>query len=407
MAVKKAVVKGKAPAKKPTKSAPKKSVKPIAAKTAKKPAAKVPVKSNSKPQAKAPIKANGKAKAPEKKVVKAPVQAPSKNHVKPVVVKQEEVQIPVETNTTKIVDMIAEKKAPKAKTTATGEPKEPKEPKEKKPSARALKAAEKAAIEPIKERRFSFNLKTFSKDKTEFTTEEKLQALFQLQLIDSEIDRIRIVRGELPMEVNDLEDEIAGLQTRIQNYTEEVESIQNQISQKKQAIKDSNAAIKKYESQQMNVKNNREFDSLNKEIEFQQLEIQLSEKRIKEFASDLVAKSAILEDSTQTLNERLEDLKTKKDELDNIIAETRKEEEQLQKFGEKAHEMIDERLASAYERIRKNARNGLAVVTIQRDACGGCFNKIPPQRQLDIRQHKKVIVCEHCGRILVDHDIEL
>ncbi|HMT29509.1 MAG TPA: C4-type zinc ribbon domain-containing protein [Bacteroidia bacterium] len=226
-------------------------------------------------------------------------------------------------------------------------------------------------------------------------------------MIDSEIDKIRIVRGELPMEVNDLEDEIAGLQTRIGNYTEEVESTQNQITQRKQAIKDSNAAIKKYESQQMNVKNNREFDSLNKEIEFQQLEIQLSEKRIKEATSELAAKTAILEASTNALNERMQDLKVKKDELDNIIAETRKEEDQLMKFSEKATEMIDDRLISAYHRIRENARNGLAVVTIQRDACGGCFNKIPPQRQLDIRQHKKVIVCEHCGRILVDHDIEL
>ncbi|MBL0339446.1 MAG: hypothetical protein IPP71_00085 [Bacteroidetes bacterium] len=304
--------------------------------------------------------------------------------------------------------MIAEKKAPKTKVAAVpAPPKEPKEPKEKKLSARALKAAEKVAVEPVKERRFSFNLKTFSKDKAEFTTEEKLQALFQLQLIDSEIDKIRIVRGELPMEVNDLEDEIAGLQTRIANYTDEVESMQNTITSKKQSIKDSTAAIKKYESQQMNVKNNREFDSLNKEIEFQQLEMQLAEKRIKEHTGELAAKVAILEASTQKLDGRLQDLKIKKEELDNIIAETRKEEEQLQKFSEQASHMIDERLSSAYHRIRENARNGLAVVTIQRDACGGCFNKIPPQRQLDIRQHKKVIVCEHCGRILVDHDIEL
>ena len=209
------------------------------------------------------------------------------------------------------------------------------------------------------------------------------------------------------MEVSDLEDEIAGLQTRINNFTEEVDSMQTQITQRKQAIKDSNAAIKKYESQQMNVKNNREFDSLNKEIEFQQLEIQLSEKRIKEFTAEFAAKNTILQASIETLNERSEDLKNKKDELDNIIAETRKEEEQLQKFSEQASEMIDERLLSAYHRIRKNARNGLAVVTIHRDACGGCFNKIPPQRQLDIRQHKKVIVCEHCGRVLVDHDIEI
>jgi uncharacterized protein len=302
-------------------------------------------------------------------------------------------------NTSKIVDMIAEKKATKVKGTT--------EVKEKKLSAKAAKIAEKAQQEPVKERRFNFHLKTFNKDKSEFTTEERLQALFQLQLIDSEIDKIRIVRGELPMEVSDLEDEIAGLQTRIQNSSEEVDAIQNMITQKKQAIKDSNAAIKKYESQQMNVKNNREFDSLNKEIEYQQLEIQLSEKRIKEYTAELAAKSAILDASKQVIDERLQDLNAKKAELDNIIGETRKEEEQLVKFGEQAAEMIDERLLTAYHRIRQNARNGLAVVTIQRDACGGCFNKIPPQRQLDIRQHKKVIVCEHCGRILVDHDIEL
>lgn len=392
MAVKKVVAKGKVTSKKPVGSATKKSVKPATSKAVKKPV----------------IIATSKiaVKTAAKKAVKVPSPPPAKSAANKAV-KPKSKAIEKETNTSKIVDMIAEKKAPKVKTSTPAEPKEPKEPKEKKLSARAAKIAEKAAIEPVKERRFSFNLKTFSKDKIEFSTEEKLQALFQLQLIDSEIDRIRIVRGELPMEVNDLEDEIAGLQTRITNYTDEVEGMSTQIAQKKQSIKDSNTAIKKYESQQMNVKNNREFDSLNKEIEFQQLEIQLSEKRIKEFTTDLAAKTIILEASTQLLNERLEDLKNKKDELDNIIAETRKEEEQLQKFSVQAHEMIDERLASAYERIRTNARNGLAVVTIQRDACGGCFNKIPPQRQLDIRQHKKVIVCEHCGRILVDHDIEL
>ncbi len=405
MAVKKAVAKSKVSAKKPAKVTTKKPVKTATAKPAKKPAPKTTApKTTAKtaPPAKKTVKPAPKQTV--KKVVKpvaAPVHKNNNNVKKPVLVAEIAVQ-DSETNTSKIVDMIAEKKAPKVKSTV------PSEPKEKKPSARAIKAAEKAAAaEPVKERRFSFNLKTFAKDRAEFTTEEKLQALFQLQLIDSEIDRIRILRGELPMEVNDLEDEIVGLNTRIKNYTEENDGIQALIAQKKQAIKDSNAAIKKYESQQMNVKNNREFDSLNKEIEFQQLEIQLSEKRIKEYSADLAAKSIILDASTQTLNERLEDLKTKKDELDNIIAETRKEEDQLLKFSEQAREMIDERLYAAYERIRENARNGLAVVTIQRDACGGCFNKIPPQRQLDIRQHKKVIVCEHCGRILVDHDIEL
>ncbi len=400
MAVKKAVAKGKAVAKKPAKVATKKSAKPAAAKkSGKKPAVK---KAAAKP---APAKKAVKpVKAPAKKKVKPEVKVPAKKaapkETKPT---RTTVDAELDTNTSKIADMIAEKKTTKTKTTAAKA-----EPKEKKPTLRALKAAaEKAVAEPLKEHRFSFKLKNFGKDRNEFTSEEKLQALFQLQLIDSEIDRIRIIRGELPMEVIDLEDEIAGLQTRIQNYDEEVQALQANLAQKKQAIKDSNAAIKKYESQQMNVKNNREFDSLNKEIEFQQLEIQLSEKRIKEYTSELAGKTALLEAATQTLNERLEDLKVKKDELDNIIAETRKEEDQLVDFGDKAKKLIDERLVAAYDRIRENAKNGLAVVTVQRDACGGCFNKIPPQRQLDIRQHKKIIVCEHCGRILVDHNIEL
>lgn len=292
-------------------------------------------------------------------------------------------------------DMIVEKKASKAKSA----------PKEKKSTR--IRLADKHAVAPVIERRFTFNLKSFKKPVAEFTNEERLQALFQLQLIESEIDRIRIMRGELPMEVLDLEDEIAGLQTRIGNLNEEVQEMQNQITAKKQTIKEATAAIKKYESQQMNVKNNREFDSLNKEIEFQQLEIQLAEKRIREFSVALEEKKAVQEESATVLEGRLGDLKSKKDELDTIIAETQKEEEQLLKFADQARAMVEGRLLTAYDRIRKNARNGLAVVTIQRDACGGCFNKIPPQRQLDIRQHKKVIVCEHCGRILVDHDIEL
>lgn len=281
----------------------------------------------------------------------------------------------------------------------------PKEPKAKRASTRS-KVVEKV-VEPTKEHRFNFKLKDFGKSKDDFTVEEKLQALFQLQLIDSEIDRIRIVRGELPMEVADLEDEIAGLQTRLHNLTEEVDGMTNLVTQKKQAIKDSKAAIKKYEAQQGNVKNNREYDSLNKEIEFQNLEIQLSEKRIKEYEFELQGQTTLLAEATTKLEERMGDLTAKKEELDTIIAETQKEEEQLLDFSNNALALVEERLSSAYLRIRKNARNGLAVVTIQRDACGGCFNKIPPQRQLDIRQHKKIIVCEHCGRILIDPNIEL
>ena len=232
--------------------------------------------------------------------------------------------------------------------------------------------------------------------------EDKLRALFQLQLIDSEVDQIRNVRGELPLEVSDLEDEIAGLETRVGNYTEETSALEEQAKMRKQAIKDANAQIKKYQTQQMGVKNNREYDSLNKEIEFQQLEIQLSEKRIKEHTGDLAAKKQIVEASETLLEDRKADLKTKQGELESIIAETEKEEELLLKESKKAETIIDERLLTAYKRIRNNVRNGLAVVSIARDACGGCFNKIPPQRQLDIRQRKKVIVCEHCGRILVD-----
>jgi predicted nucleic acid-binding Zn-ribbon protein len=241
--------------------------------------------------------------------------------------------------------------------------------------------------------------------KGENPVEDKLRALYQLQLIDSQIDRIRITRGELPMEVNDLEDEVAGLQTRIANYTEEAQHLEDQIKNKKQTIKDAQAAVKKYQAQQNTVKNNREFDSLNKEIEYQQLETQLSEKRIKEFTVELAAKKQIIEASQATLEERLQDLQTKKNELDSIIAETEKEEAELRVDSGKAAKVIEERLLTAYQRIRDNARNGLAVVTISRDACGGCFNKIPPQRQLDIRQRKKVIVCEHCGRILVDPNL--
>ena len=242
-------------------------------------------------------------------------------------------------------------------------------------------------------------------DKGDNTIEDKLRALYQLQQIDSQIDRIRITRGELPMEVSDLEDEVTGLQTRINNYSEEVKALEDQIKNRKQTIKDAQALIKKYQGQQGAVKNNREFDSLNKEIEYQQLEIQLCEKRIKEHTADLAAKKQILEASEKTLDERKQDLQTKKNELDSIIAETEKEEAELSGESNKASDVIEERLLTAYKRIRNNARNGLAVVSITRDACGGCFNKIPPQRQLDIRQRKKIIVCEHCGRILVDANI--
>ena len=217
----------------------------------------------------------------------------------------------------------------------------------------------------------------------ELTVEEKLQNLYELQRIDTEIDKIKTLRGELPLEVQDLEDEIAGLETRIENLKVEL-------------------AIKKYSEQLDNVRNNREYDALSKEIEFQKLEIELQEKRIREAQKAKAEKEALMEESKKRYEDKVSDLEAKKGELNDIINETHKDEESLQTKSEELAATIDERLLTAYRRIRSNARNGLAVVTVDRDACGGCFNKIPPQRQLDIRSRKKIIVCEYCGRILID-----
>jgi uncharacterized protein len=237
---------------------------------------------------------------------------------------------------------------------------------------------------------------------TDISIEEKLKALFELQRVDSEIDKIKILRGELPLEVQDLEDEIAGLDTRIQNFEEEIKSLESAIAAKKNEIVTSNSLIKKYKEQQENVRNNREFDSLSKEIEFQTLEIELCEKRIREFTVQMKSKKEVIESSQTQLDERTADLKNKKKELDDIISDTQKEEETLGKRSKEIEKIIEPRLMTAYKRIRNNARNGLSVVTVERDACGGCYNKIPPQRQLEIRSRKKIIVCEYCGRILVD-----
>ena len=239
----------------------------------------------------------------------------------------------------------------------------------------------------------------------EISVEEKLRTLFGLQQIDSKIDKIRIVRGELPLEVRDLEDLVAGLETRISHFDEELKTLDNSIAEKKNVMKDAQALIKKYETQQSKVRNNREYDSITKEIEFQNLEIQLAEKRIKEFKANIISKKEIAEQSEEELKSRQKDLKIKKKELDEIVAETEKEEASLLKKSKNMEAVIEERLLNAYKRIRSNVMNGLGVVTVERDACGGCFNKIPPQRQLDIRTHKKIIVCEHCGRILVDAEI--
>jgi len=237
------------------------------------------------------------------------------------------------------------------------------------------------------------------------TVESKIKDLYQLQHFDSEIDKIKILRGELPLEVQDLEDEIAGLETRVTNFEEEVNELETAVSKKNNEIADAQALIKKYQTQQDNVRNNREYDSLSKEIEFQTLEIQLCEKRIKEFTTRLTEKKEMIDSSKGTFEDRKGDLEAKKKELDEIIAETQKDEENLTKSSDDVSKRIEERLLSAYKRIRKNARNGLAVVTVERDACGGCFNRIPPQRQLDIRSRKKIIVCEYCGRVLVDSEI--
>ncbi|MCK9612613.1 MAG: C4-type zinc ribbon domain-containing protein [Bacteroidales bacterium] len=243
-------------------------------------------------------------------------------------------------------------------------------------------------------------------DKDDQSIEKKLYTLYSLQVVDTEINKIRSVRGELPLEVQDLEDEIAGLETRLENLNTELKEIDSEIKEKKLAIKQHLEQIKKYESQHMNVRNNREYDSITKEIEFQSLEIQLCEKRIKEYNIALDLKKDVIEKTKQTLKERKEDLKQKKIELEEIVSETEKEEKKLLTKLEQCQKLIDERLFTAYQRIKKNARNGLAVVVVERDACGGCFNKIPPQRQLDIKILKKIIVCEYCGRILIDKHIE-
>lgn len=237
--------------------------------------------------------------------------------------------------------------------------------------------------------------------KKEVSVAEKLDALYELQKIDSEIDRIRTIRGELPLEVQDLEDEIEGLETRISKIQEEIKELDTEVIERKNATKDSETAIAKYKEQQNNVRNNREYESLSKEIEFQELEIKLHDKKSKEAKLKVASKKELLEEAKERYEFRSTDLAGKKAELQEIVGETQKDEEDLVKKSDEAKKKIDDRLVSAYERLRNNAKNGLAVVPVDRDACGGCFNKIPPQRQLDIQAKKKVLVCEHCGRILV------
>lgn len=243
------------------------------------------------------------------------------------------------------------------------------------------------------------------KDPTDLSVEEKLKTLYQLQAALSSIDEKRALRGELPLEVQDLEDEIEGLTTRVEKIKNEIDEFQRAITQKKGEIADAEASVARYKSQLDEVKNNREYDTLSKEIEFQSLEIELCNKKIREANTCIQEKQNELALNEEVIKERQGDLEMKKGELDEIMTETRAEEEKLKEKVKDLESKIESRLLTSFKRIRKNARNGLGVVYVQRDACGGCFNKIPPQRQLDIKMHKKIIVCEYCGRIMIDPEL--
>ena len=247
--------------------------------------------------------------------------------------------------------------------------------------------------------------KDIKKEPQEYTVEEKLKSLYQLQVIFSEIDRIKTLRGELPLEVQDLEDEVAGLRTRIGNISGSIEEIKGEEAKRRNKIEEAKAMIEKYTEDQNNVRNNREYDLLAKEIEFQSLEVEFCEKKLRQYAGDLKAKNEEIERTNAQLEERLAALEDKKNELEEIVAETKEEEEKLRDRAKVLEGSIEPRLLQSFKRIRKNTRNGLGVVYVQRDACGGCFNKIPAQRQLDVKMRKKIIVCEYCGRILVDPEL--
>lgn len=240
---------------------------------------------------------------------------------------------------------------------------------------------------------------------TEMSVENKLKNLFQLQTMLSEIDKIKTLRGELPLEVQDLEDEIEGLNTRMENANEDVRALRARINELKTQIDLSNTKLAEYNEQLNNVRNNREYDSITKEIEFQNLEVELANKRIREAQQAEKDKEAVIARAQQALDERNADLEDKKNELDEIIAETKAEEEKLREKAKNIEMLIEPNLLRSFKRIRKNTRNGLGIVYVQRDACGGCFAKIPPQRQLDVRMRKKIIVCEYCGRILIDPEL--
>ncbi|MEO5647389.1 MAG: C4-type zinc ribbon domain-containing protein [Chitinophagaceae bacterium] len=239
----------------------------------------------------------------------------------------------------------------------------------------------------------------------DFSVEEKLSSVIKLQKIDSKLDEIQVLKGELPIEVSDLEDEIEGLHARQMRIEEEINGMQQFIDNKKQTIKDADELVKKYEKQSENVKNNREFEAINKEIEMQTLEVKLAEKHIKDATEEIAEKGKQLEIAKKAVGSKEANLKAKKGELEKIISETDKEEKHFNKLASDAREHVDPRLLLSYDRIRKNYRNGLAVVPVERDSCGGCFNAIPPQKQSEIKQRKKIIVCENCGRIMVDDEL--
>jgi predicted nucleic acid-binding Zn-ribbon protein len=242
----------------------------------------------------------------------------------------------------------------------------------------------------------------------ESTVAQKLEAIYNLQLIDSRLDAIVKVRGALPEEVQDLEDEIAGYETRLEKFQSDIDSFDDDIKRFKDAIKESEKLIKKYQEQQMNVRNNREYDAITKELELQDLEIQVSKKKIAESGLKTDQKKADLGELSNLMKDRQKDLDLKKEELDTIVSESESDESKLRSEREKAMKKVEDRLVKSYTKIRANAKNGLAVVMVKRGACGGCFNTVPPQRQADIREKKKLIVCEHCGRILagVEDEVE-
>lgn len=248
-------------------------------------------------------------------------------------------------------------------------------------------------------------MSTTKKDPTEMSVEERLKTLYQLQVTLSAIDEKKALRGELPLEVQDLEDEIAGLNTRLEKIQSEIGDFQQAVAQKRNEIESAQQSVDRYKQQLDTVRNNREYDTLTKEIEFQSLEIELCQKKIKEANTQITERQNDLKKVQETIEERKDDLEHKRNELDDIMKETRDAEAELKEKAKELETKIEPRLLASFKRIRKSARNGLGIVYVQRDACGGCFNKIPPQRQLDIKMHKKIIVCEYCGRILIDPEL--